>query len=150
MRRIGFDLSSISSCLKPNGCADNADDDDDTNDHDAHDGHGDDGRRTDDMIMVMVMEMVMTTATMMIITVACVDATWTKWLRMMMIITMMMVMTMLVLIVMSSYTGSKNWMPRWTADVPTPSPSHCNNPLELHLYRRDARQMAKDDRHYRT
>ena len=150
MRRIRFDLTSISSCLKPKGYTDNANDDDDTNDHDDHDGHDDDGRKTDDMMLMMVMDMVMTTVTTMIITVACVDATWSKWLRMMMIITMLMVMTMLVLMVMSSCTGSKNWMPRWTADVPTPSPSHSNNPLEIHLYRSDARPMATDARHHKT
>ena len=51
MRRIRFDLDSISSCLKPKGYTDNANDDDDTDDHD---GHDDNGRKTDDMMLMMV------------------------------------------------------------------------------------------------
>ena len=54
MRRIRFDLDSISSCLKPKGYTDNANDDDDTDDHDDHDGHDDNGRKTDDMMLMMV------------------------------------------------------------------------------------------------
>ena len=69
MRRIRFDLDSISARSKPKGYTVNANDDDDTNDHDDHDSHVDHGRENDDTMLMMVMDIGMTTAARIIATV---------------------------------------------------------------------------------
>ena len=69
MRRIRFDLDSISARSKPKGYTVNANDDDDTNDHDDHDSHVDHGRENDDTMVMMVMDIGITTEARIIATV---------------------------------------------------------------------------------